>query len=493
MSVPPLPPPEALDGFLAESLKQDEESFRRGRLHVRFGVFGGALAIICSAFYFFIGHPWGGAIVAICGLAVMQIPWLVRKTGNLSITGHLYGGIIMVGLTALCVVSGGLEGSAYAWLAAVPACVLLLMNLKSALIWSGIGFAMAATFVVLELSRINFPTTYPPEVATSIIASGNIGLILFLALLALLFEKSRIEAFERMEEANAKLAEANQELIGLNRQKHEFLNIAAHDLKNPITIICGYADLLRELESPTLKEIHGRAAEILRSGNHMLEVIHNILEVRAIEDGRRILAKQRVSIHDVVEDLVVTHSRAANQKNISLENATGPNPPEAWADPGATRQVLDHLISNAIKYTPPEGSVWITVEVTARDVVVEVSDTGPGLSQDEQKLLWEKFTRLTPRPTGDESSNGLGLWISQRLAREMGGRTFCRSVLGAGSTFGVRLPLWMDQEDFVPEIAVEESADGEGVAAFDRLIADIEERAEARARAGGSSDVALPS
>lgn len=490
---PAFKPSAPLDGFLHPSLFHDEESLRRGRLLVRFGVLGGAIAVIYSAFFFVLGHYWGGGIVTACGFAIMQVPWVVRRTGNLSLTGHIYGAVLVLGFSALCAVSGGLQGSAYAWLAAVPVCALLLMPLRAALVWSGLCFLMVMAFALLDLEGVGFLKTYELDADSPIGAAAHVGLLIFLGFLALLFEKSRMEAFDRLREVNARLAVVNQELTDLNRQKNEFLNIAANNLRNPLSIICDYADLLRELESPTLKDIHERASGILQSGTLMLDTIRNILDVRMIEDGRLRLSRRRCDLGELVQERIAEHLGDADAKGIALDNNLGPNPPEIYADPDAARQVIDHLISNAIKFTPHGGNVWISVAVAAEDVVVEVSDTGPGLCREDLAQLWSKFTRLSPEPTGGESSAGLGLWIVKHLAEAMGGKAHCRSVVGAGSTFSVRLPLWLEQEEWVaPE--PEESGDGSDAApAFERLIADIEERAQTRVRGGvTSSDVILP-
>ena len=455
------------------------------------------MALAYSAFFFVLGHLWGGCIVAGCGVIIMQVPWIVRRTGDLKMTGHLYGASLMIGFSGLCAVGGGLQGPMNAWLAAVPVCALLLMRLREAIIWSVICVAAVVAFAIVDLSGAGFLTTYSTMAEAPIRAASHVGLVVFLVFLSLLFEQARIEAFARMTVANERYARANEELTELNRQKNEFLNIAAHDLKNPLTIICGYADLLRELESPTLKEIRNKASEILRSGNHMLDIIRSILDVRMIEDGRKRLAWKRCEVGEIVSNIVTDYSKTVTDKCIAINVSSMANPPEAWADPLATRQILDNLVSNAVKYTHRGGNIVIGLVSTSDHVIVEVTDNGPGLSEHDQAQLWEKFSRLTPRPTGSETSNGLGLWIVRRLAEEMGGSVFCKSVLGKGSTFGVRLPIWNGQEEESAEIPASGGGDAASdTAAFEQLIADLEARSRARNRVGSraaieESDVAL--
>ena len=226
-----------MDGYLHPSLLEDEETLRRGRLQIRFGLLGGFMAIVYSGLFLLLGHHWGGLILGASGLVIAQAPWIVRKTGNLSITGHLYGGALMLGVTSLCVIDGGRESIMFAWLAAVPITVLLLMRLREAIWWCAVCTATAATFVYLDLKGIQFLNASELYQNSALSSVSYLGLILFLTFLALLFEKGRLEASDHFHRASEKLEIANQQLTDLNHQKNEFLNIAAHDLKNPLSMV----------------------------------------------------------------------------------------------------------------------------------------------------------------------------------------------------------------------------------------------------------------
>jgi signal transduction histidine kinase len=491
-----------LSGFLHPSLSGNDEELRRGLLQIRCGVLGGVLALIYATLFLILGHLPGALILGLCGVAIVQVPWILRKTGNLSLGSHIYGGVLLLGISSMCVADGGGNNSMFAWIAVVPVCALLLMHLKDALWWCAVTVVVAASFLYFEMKGVSLLTLSLTEKNPGIAVASSAGLVLFLGFLAALFEKNGMEASARFHQAKDELTIANQELIDLNRQKNEFLNIAAHDLKNPLSIICGYADLLREIESPTLLDIRNQASEILRSGNHMLDIISNILDVRSIEDGQRRMKRVECPVITLLESVISDYRPAAGRKEIQLINEVkGEDGPVAYADPQTMRQVSDNLISNAIKYTPAGGVVRISTCTTETGVSISIADTGPGLSEADQKKLWNKFTRLTPRPTGNEQSTGLGLWIVRQLVKDMGGDVFCVSAPGKGSTFGFTVPLWNGEihTDTETESSPRNAALHHSErSAFDRLLADIEEKTKLSADERGpltadkTDDVALP-
>jgi signal transduction histidine kinase len=175
----------------------------------------------------------------------------------------------------------------------------------------------------------------------------------------------------------------------------------------------------------------------------MRDLITNLLDANAIEEGRFTSNLERCDLNALLAECVAHNSAAATRKEIALEIFPAA---AAWAraDRTATLQILDNFISNAVKYSPLKSTVRLRTATADGRVSVAIADQGPGLSAEDQKKLFRKFTRLTARPTGGESSNGLGLSIVKRLAEAMGGAVECQSALGAGATFIVHLPLWSE-------------------------------------------------
>nr|MBA3963523.1 HAMP domain-containing histidine kinase [Chthoniobacterales bacterium] len=341
---------------------------------------------------------------------------------------------------ALCYVEGGLRGHAVAWLASVPLCALLLVGKKASGVWVMISFAAAASVVAFDLAEIRLPVLYDPAWGPLVDATGYLGLIAFMFGLGLIFELGRVQAFGKMTDALSATAAANERLSVANKEKTEFMGVAAHDLRNPLTIIITYAEMLREGNARKPKEF---ADSIYQAGRRMKGLITNLLDANAIDEGRFSCEIERCEIAPLIATSVSQNQINATRKKTEIVLLPAP---QLWArtDRGVTVQILDNLISNAVKYAPPKARVFIESGYDEGRVFASVRDQGPGISEADQAQLFRKYTRLTARPTGGESSTGLGLSIVKRLVEALRGSIECQSELGAGATFTVRLPAWND-------------------------------------------------
>ncbi len=230
----------------------------------------------------------------------------------------------------------------------------------------------------------------------------------------------------------------NTALVKLNQEKNEFLGIVAHDLKNPLSAILGFSEEILESFDNLSKEELIEFNKVIQSSSHkMLQLIVNLLDVNAIESGKINITLEEVDLFPITQQLVKEYLERAKNKNIHLHF----NPDEehfvVLADKGSVYQVLDNLISNAIKYSPQGKNVHIRLKHSQNVVKCEVQDEGLGLSPEDQKKLFLKFSRLTPKPTGDEHSTGLGLFSVKKLMEMMNGKVSCKSELNKGSVFTV--------------------------------------------------------
>ncbi|RKZ49634.1 MAG: hybrid sensor histidine kinase/response regulator [Candidatus Parabeggiatoa sp. nov. 3] len=240
---------------------------------------------------------------------------------------------------------------------------------------------------------------------------------------------------------NLKLTALNEELDQLNQDKNEFLGIVAHDLKNPLAAIQGSALLIQsDYDELPKKDVIEFANIISTSSQQLFELIKNLLDVNQIESGKMRLSLTELNMLPILQFLVKEYREKASVKGIRLIcHCTEPKY-EVYVDENSIRQVLDNVISNAVKYSPPGKHIIVSISQNENGVRCEIQDEGPGLSEADQQKLFSKFTRLTAQPTGEEHSTGLGLFIVKKLVEAMKGRVWCESELGQGALFILELP-----------------------------------------------------
>ena len=226
---------------------------------------------------------------------------------------------------------------------------------------------------------------------------------------------------------------ARERLEILNRHQTEFLQIVAHDLRNPLNAITQIAALLPPDEREAAQSIRDTASE-------MLEVINSMLEIAALEKGKIRLHPTEGDLVEVVGEVLERNRPYAQRKRISL-SFSSPESCLAKFDQGRIRQAVDNLVSNAIKFSPSDKVVSITVKTGEGWVRIEVADQGPGLTSEDKTCLFQRFMRLSAQPTGGESSLGIGLANARQLVELHGGHIGAESAgTGKGSLFWIELP-----------------------------------------------------
>lgn len=234
------------------------------------------------------------------------------------------------------------------------------------------------------------------------------------------------------------------QLERLDAMKEQFLQIAAHDLKNPLGVLRMAVDLLATIDpaGSDWQEERGIAIQSAHTALRTMDsIIRDFLDLRALKEGQFALNVQQVSATHLVAEAMTQFQMAAAEKGISLHSQIEPDLPEIGADPDRVAQVLHNLISNAIKFSSEGAEVHVRLCRAQGGIRFEVEDNGPGIKPGEMHLLFQEFSRLSNRPTGRERSSGVGLSIAKRLIDLHRGQIGANSEVGHGSLFWFELPV----------------------------------------------------
>jgi signal transduction histidine kinase len=226
-----------------------------------------------------------------------------------------------------------------------------------------------------------------------------------------------------------------------SRHKSEFLANMSHELRTPLNAIIGFSQLLQQ---KLFGELNGKQEEyvedILSSGNHLLSLINDVLDLSKVEAGQIELEVAPFSLREAVERGVAMVRERASKSGVAVDAEIEPEVQVVEGDERRIRQVLFNLLSNAVKFTPAGGRIDVTAARVGGEVEVAVADTGPGIALDDRERIFEEFQQTDVGARHHEGT-GLGLALSKRLVELHGGRIWVESELGSGSRFVFTLPV----------------------------------------------------
>lgn len=240
---------------------------------------------------------------------------------------------------------------------------------------------------------------------------------------------------EEVQNQKNEILQKNEELLALNTEKNNLIGIVAHDLKSPLNQIKGLLSIVK-LAANHDKETMSCLNMMENSAERLTNLIAKILDVEAIESKDLNLIQERISLTEILNSLADRFDLPAKEKRIKIHRCIG-DEIFILADRIYTAQVFENLISNAIKFSPPDKNIFINLSVSGDLAIGEIKDEGPGINDEDKKKLFGKYQKLSAKPTGNETSTGLGLSIVKKFVESMNGKIWCESTPGNGASFFV--------------------------------------------------------
>lgn len=250
------------------------------------------------------------------------------------------------------------------------------------------------------------------------------------------------EANKQLVSMHREMAIKNSELEKLNEEKGKFLRMAAHDIRNPVAAILSSSEFLLEMIENRIDESETEyLTMITKSGEYVLRLLNELLDLEVIESGNLELNYEDIDFVNLAQKSIDLNQMVADNKRIKIYLNPPTEPVTTRIDPTKIDQVLNNLISNAIKYSHPENDINVDVTLEGNGILVAIRDNGQGIPENEQHKLFKPFGKTSVRGTDGEESTGLGLSIAKKIIQNHNGRVWFESEVKKGSTFYFTLPL----------------------------------------------------
>lgn len=246
---------------------------------------------------------------------------------------------------------------------------------------------------------------------------------------------------DELEELGNAFNSMTKGLKRLQELKDEFVFIAAHELRTPVTAIRGYLSLIQEEKDRLEPSVQESLEIVWKANERLIELVHDILEIARSDAGRMTIEVAPTQIQENVQSVLDEIHPIADAKEITVEYTVTEQLPLVMADPARVKEIVMNFVSNAIKYNSAKGKVKIYHQVNADNVTTFIQDNGFGISAVNQKKLFEKFFRVKNKKTSHIEGTGLGLFITKELVEKMNGTVNVESAAGKGSTFSFSLPI----------------------------------------------------
>ncbi len=445
---------DAIDWFIPDSLRTDAATLGRARIFVFSHLFGPALGQSISIYLWILDPKPGFAYWVMVSLVTSfwLLPFALKLTGRLTPLAF----ITVEDLTFVTLFGsyhyGGVSSPFLPWLLNALLLAFFYLGDRPKLLYSVLGmFALNVLgFYAVYAVTGAFPEHVPIEKMSGLGITSVLSATVYMSMMALYYanvvaSQSELEHEVQNHRATAiKLREAKEEAEKANRKKSEFLAKMSHELRTPLNAVIGYSEiLLEDAEADGRKE--QQIADLRRinsAGKHLLSLVTDVLDLSKIEAGKMELAAQAFDLGDFVDDVVATCRPLVMENGNDFVVERGVLG-EVVGDATKLRQAVLNLLSNAAKFTK-QGRVTLKAGREAAPegdwINIAVRDTGIGISQENLPKLFQNFNQAEASTSSRYGGTGLGLALSQKLCRMMGGEILVESALGGGSCFTVKVP-----------------------------------------------------
>jgi signal transduction histidine kinase len=417
--------------FLPPAAYQTEETLRLHRFFIATCFVTAIFAAGYCIMSVYMDGPLFAEAMAASIILFICMPLVLRFGLSLTILVNLF--LSVIGVVAICLIywEGGIRRANVApWIMVLPAFAIMLQGVRQGIIWLIIGLCIIAFFSYFTFQGVIFPIRFDISKDPLFSILSMSGLVCLVTFIFFISERERKKSHQALQSQNITLDM-------LSKEKTKFLQIAAHDLRNPLISIQSLAE---RFSDPDLSDEEREIClnYIISSADRMSELIKNLLEIQVMDAGRMNINNQQVSLNNIVNSYVNHMSHLMEDRQAEIEVSLPEKELLITSDPARITQILDNYVSNAFKYSPEGSKVYIHLSEHEKYIELSVRDEGPGISEKDMDKLFKQFSTVSSVPRSGEHATGLGLAIVKKLSDALGAEVGCQSEKGKGCTFYVR-------------------------------------------------------